>query len=91
MFETDDGNNDVGEGARTEVGIEAVKLLLSTLKRRMVPFRATRASDSRQEDDVARYREGQRCVPQGATKVLEEMVLGVEGEEEVVEVGGEEL
>ena len=48
-------------------------------------------SDSRQEDNVSRYREGQRCVLQGAIKVLEEMVLGVEGEEEEVEVGGEEL
>jgi hypothetical protein len=96
MFEVedDDGNRDPadnGNAGRTdapvEIGLEAVELLLETLKRRIQPFLATKAKDCLCETHVATYRDGQRFVLEEAIEILEEMLPE---EEDELEGEGEE-
>ena len=75
---TDNHNyNDNGtttEDDDIEIGLEAIEILLDTLRQRLLPFEATREVDCRLDDLVSIYRDGQRVVLEEAVATLEQMI-----------------
>lgn len=89
MFEEAEGDDEAEhdeekDDTQIAIGFEAIELLRDTLRRRLVPFESTIAKDSKLEDCVSIYRDGQRRVLEQAIETLEEMMAdpAVEDDEE---------
>ena len=70
----DDGHGTTKDNENIEIGLEAIEILLDTLRQRLLPFESTREIDCRLDDIVSIYRDGQRVVLEQAVETLEGMI-----------------